>query len=1252
MASPSPGSGLKRARSDTDNSGATTSPKRANSEVELGQDIGDGEHNVPNQYDEYIEMQDANQEEDIGLASIPAMENGDSLTGREQFEMVTNLAKMPLEPGAIWYLVASIWLRKWEAATGAVPNKDYAAITISSLGPVDNSSIIHPGSGKLLPDLDLNTDYEILPDAAWDKLVQWYGQPQISLPREVITYSGETRVEVYQPLFRVYPLLPSTLTPSQVEISSLKNLTTLAAQAAASIQLADPTYRVWNLPATTNVENGIQPTSIERGSLLLIPFDSKTLISEFVKISDILAVETQSKPGEWTLDADSVSIPPEPNPEDELAPDDAPELGPLFGQGSDYFSGLEKNLALSQNTNKSKAVTAPSAMSTLKSTFTSTFRGKSPAPVVQRGTMGLQNLGNTCFMNSALQCLTHIPELEEYFLSGLYKHELNYDNPLGMQGQIANVFGALLHHLYPSPNATPEPTRSYGWGNSANSYAPREFKHTLGRFAPAFSGYQQHDSQEFLGFLLDGLHEDLNRVLKKPYVEKPDWPDEGGDERAVARDTWAGYKKRNDSIIVDLFQGMYKSTLVCPECSKVSITFDPFMYLTLPLPVTKTWRHIVHWVPWDAKKTPLAVEIEVPKDSSYGYLKKLFGKWFAVEPENLLAAEVWSHKFYKFYDDYMNLTELAEKDTLVVYELPVPIKSIAKPPPPTSYYNFNKPKQPPKSDPNAPFLLPVFHFSEQQQYRNAAFGVPFFVLLTPEQASTREGIYRAVVERCERWTKNKSDMWRYRGVRVPSPEDEDAEGEVEKIEPEAVESDGAVTEIRPDVDADELKVEVVRDVEMESPKDDVKEEPQVQENGQRASPVTEDEEPFEIIGPQSELFDLKLFNSITTTGIETGFNMNAASVRWVDWDARARSMRPDPILSDPESEDEAVVVDKAPPAPLLKPTDALVCSWDHTMQAHFFGPEAALFDWWEDFIHPDVQAVRDAQTKSRSGKRSIDLEDCLDEFTKEEQLGEDDLWYCPRCKKHQQATKKFELWSVPDILVVHLKRFSNARAMRDKIDALVEFPVTGLDLNSRVGENESGECVYDLFGVDEHMGGLGGGHYRAYAKNLSDNEWYHFDDSYVTKSYAEDSVNANAYLLFYRRRASNPKAVIEKVRARIESDPEPESAKSVDMVEEPVARATDETDPPPFELSAFDALIPPSTYDLSTQPTYDAPGPYRSNTGGSDDDPSLTSPSPATSGSIEAEFDSAEEKEVDGLDTPGPVAIEVSTSTTVHREVS
>lgn len=142
-------------------------------------------------------------------------------------------------------------------------------------------------------------------------------------------------------------------------------------------------------------------------------------------------------------------------------------------------------------------------------------------------------------------------------VAGVFEDELNPDNPLGMHGAIAEAFGSLLRRIWdPVSNGT--------------SYSPREFKQVLQKFAPQFGGYQQHDSQELVAFLLDGLHEDLNRVLKKPYVEKPDW-EGGGDKElvALARESWDGYMKRNDSVIVDLFQGQYQSTLVCPECEKV-----------------------------------------------------------------------------------------------------------------------------------------------------------------------------------------------------------------------------------------------------------------------------------------------------------------------------------------------------------------------------------------------------------------------------------------------------------------------------------------------------------------------------------------------------------------------------------------------------------------------------------------------------------------------------------------------------------
>jgi len=284
-------------------------------------------------------------------------------------------------------------------------------------------------------------------------------------------------------------------------------------------------------------------------------------------------------------------------------------------------------------------------------------------------------------------------------------------------------------------------------------------------------------------------------------------------------------------------------------------------------------------------------------------------------------------------------------------------------------------------------------------------------------------------------------------------------------------------------------------------------------------------------------------------------------------------------------------------APLLKEGDALYCEFDENMKAYYFGNsqfENAQWDEWETFFHPEYLEAQKVAAETKN--RGISLDDCLAEFTKEEQLGEDDLWYCPRCKKHQQATKKFDLWKVPDILAVHLKRFSNSRALRDKIDAFVDFPIEGLDLTTLVSERLVGTrlaqsgvnihelgigeveepLIYDLYAVDEHIGGLGGGHYRAYALNHVTEQWYHFDDSFVTRAEAREAVNANAYLLFYKRRSNAPLG--GKTHEKIEET----FRKTVDAVDMESTTENDVQLPTPPSESAAPAPFP---FPLTQQPS-------------------------------------------------------------------
>jgi ubiquitin carboxyl-terminal hydrolase 15 len=118
-------------------------------------------------------------------------------------------------------------------------------------------------------------------------------------------------------------------------------------------------------------------------------------------------------------------------------------------------------------------------------------------------------------------------------------------------------------------------------------------------------------------------------------------------------------------------------------------------------------------------------------------------------------------------------------------------------------------------------------------------------------------------------------------------------------------------------------------------------------------------------------------------------------------------------------------------------------------------------------------------TKLINKRDVLTLDDCFNLFTKKEELSDSDLWFCPNCKKHQHATKQMDLWSLPPVLIIHLKRFSYSRIYRDKIDTLVEFPIRGLDLNSYIKHNHKStddNYKYNLIAVSNHYGGLGGGH--------------------------------------------------------------------------------------------------------------------------------------------------------------------------------
>ncbi|VDO03515.1 unnamed protein product [Rodentolepis nana] len=174
-------------------------------------------------------------------------------------------------------------------------------------------------------------------------------------------------------------------------------------------------------------------------------------------------------------------------------------------------------------------------------------------------------------MNSMLQCLSNTSELRFICLNDVYTSELNVNST--MRGNLFKAYADLAHQMWSSIS-------------SGVSYiSPQRFRSQIQRYAPRFLGNSQQDAQEFLRYLVQGLHEDVNRVTHRPTIEPPDYDKEDKmPDSKKAELYWRRYKSIDDSLISDLFMGQLMSTLECLQCHHQSTTFDPFWDLSLPIP--------------------------------------------------------------------------------------------------------------------------------------------------------------------------------------------------------------------------------------------------------------------------------------------------------------------------------------------------------------------------------------------------------------------------------------------------------------------------------------------------------------------------------------------------------------------------------------------------------------------------------------------------------------------------------------------
>ncbi|KAG8531416.1 uncharacterized protein KY384_003045 [Bacidia gigantensis] len=1192
-----------------------------------------------------------------GFEGIAPASGSDPPSIDDQITKVLALAQGNwLEEGVKAYLVASNWLeRVLSRGKGEAKNHSKGAQE-GPIGPVDNSSIwldtdaaakYEDEKGEefifLKPQVTLRDDFELLPQEAWDLIIKWYGKAEGS---PIITrychntstneYQDNLQFELLPPIFTVLKLPDTTqgLSPKDLKEKGATPVKLLAsrhdryvdflkrAKKEANIDMATK-VRVWRImgglgdsqqdgmltPAqsrSTSPAPGFVPT-VDPGDKLVIDLNTFSQLQLGSHREVIDAKDETHNPnynGKSTLDLIGLRQPEVIVLEEMIG-------GPCGGEWiSDASTAKAQQNGIAISVTKAGSTTVKDS---LKPSAASS-RGVSPAPAGMmtrgrqnmigkiRGTTGLGNQGNTCYMNSALQCVRSVQELTLYFLEDNYKPELNPSNPLSHNGDVAKTYAKLLHEMYdPKQNS---------------SFTPRNFKNVIGKYGPSFSGYQQQDSQEFLLFLLDGLQEDLNRIHKKPYIEKPDSTDEMVNNPAALREMadkcWEIYKKRNDSVITDLFAGMYKSTLVCPVCDKVSIIFDPFNNLTLQLPIQNIWSKNIWFFPLRA--APFQVAVDIDKNAPWSALADYFAQKLDLDPRRLMMAEVWQNKFYKIFESKKSINEdnPSESDHIGCFELEdTPTNWPAtKKQKKSVYYPQDEEIVPEGDSPLADrMLVTLFNRRPKNSHSRFSsrefFGAPSLMIITREEARDYDAILKKCLSRVE--TLTTRDFLREEEAGDSVTDDSDTivlnadDSSDGKVQTESLESEDGMVDISTKDDHtdpppnfqrkpvanmlrprsfitpgvrnlfeartfspgsemvplgfqtfmsdDDKKLPSLASRASAATPDELQEDtrasqfpakdaykrhmdrlgqdtpPSSDEDGDLpppAQPLTatlDDDDDDEGL-PDVEQIIQKPVIQRTAARNNTPANRRLVKNTYAKRDKR-KGRTPNPVGFDGASEE---LPDSS--QPLLRLGECIVLDWTEEGYDALFGGMVAMDEdgparglpTWDDLpVHPDPELEEKRKLRAQRRKTGFSLGDCLDEFGKPEILSENDAWFCPRCKEHRRASKTFELWKAPDVLVIHLKRFSTQGRLNNKLDVFVDFPLEGLDLSSRLATptDDDKPPIYELFAVDNHYGGLGGGHYTAYAKNFIDKRWYEYNDSFVTPRKDEGVITPAAYLLFY-----------------------------------------------------------------------------------------------------------------------------------------
>ena len=720
---------------------------------------------------------------------------------------------------------------------------------------------------------------------------------------------------------------------------------------------------------------------------------------------------------------------------------------------------------------------------------------------------GLKNLGNTCYMNTALQCINSCWELTNFFLRKIFETKINETNPLGYKGVLCKSYGNLLQHL---------------WYGTSPVYSPDIFLSIISDINATFSGKNQQDAHEFLNFLIDGLHEDLNMVMDKPLIEE----EKIKDVKTKAICEWLNFKRRNQSVLIKLFYGQFLSNISCPNprCQNVMRKFEPFMSVSVPLTSDNKKIEVnCYFLFYDMNIKPIRIEMYFNSNCTIMALRNKISKIFNIHPFSFVVCKLDDHGELKYilnHSQLISTTSQSKNKNEIPYFLLQIDPTIFNNSKNNDYKNWKKFRTDNFEKLNddvvkkAADLQKIFYSEDESGIPNQDKNlISYYQPLSDEESvystkstnNTEQPKFGNIL--VEKYGLNEKFILvplfinYYSKNNFQSPEFfmitrilflkksitcEDIHKLVFKIFSENIKK----VEDRGD-EFDDYFGNLESDM---------------------AKPNYENDDTFEFQTKRNYPYRL----------------------RYINKSKKKRSNHLNSLLPYNNKKLSEIIDELYPKNASEKTVDGTYFFLNEN-QRNLINYENKDFQlemtWFKAYktelykVMNDFEELKFTPVKPVE-RNKIELTECFEYFMNWEKL-DSYAYKCEACKTAETPLKKIQIYKCPYYLIIHLKRFIDEKT---KINTQVNFPIRGLNLKDYVvDENDTIEKIYDLTGIMYHSGTLQYGHYYAVCYNIKHRRWFLYNDDVVREIKENEISIKDAYVLFYRRRGLESMVDLEKI---------------------------------------------------------------------------------------------------------------------------